>query len=340
MKSMASRSISAAMFVLRRRRSFSFSYPLIERCYNISTNSIVQRPPLPFVSRTLFHSFSKPEYVWHPAKQAFSQPNNSQKPSVAAVLVGWVGSEQRHMREFAEWYTSRGIHAITVSVPPTDLLSYYLGRRAQQDTELLVQALDQWLNEDVENRNLIFHTLCAGWLVYSFILDTIFKHHRHIAGRIKGCIIDSSPLATPDPQIWAKGFSIAILKKRSSYIATDTSVAKPSVIEPVIVSILDKIFSIFFNLPRTKRRFNYGLDLLSKGQPPYPQLYLYSSGDRVLPDQIVKDFIEEQRRDGRKVNSYDFIWSPHVGHLRCQPDLYTNQLTSFLNNCLPSVPHA
>jgi len=275
-------------------------------------------------------------YVWHSAKQT----GGNWKSPVAAValLIGWVGSEQRHLRAFAEWYTDRGMHAITVCLPMGDLLSYYIGSRAQQDTKLLVQTLDKWLSQDKDKhkhtRSLIVHTFCAGWLAYSFILDTILEHYQHLTDQMKGCIIDSSPLAKLDPQIWAKGFSIAIFKKRSSFIATDPAVGKPNAMEPVVVAILQKFFSVFFNHPRVKRRFNHTIELLSRSQPPYPQLYLYSSGDRVLPVQIVKDFVEEQRRCGRQVDSHDFVWSPHVGHLRCQPDLYTNHLTRFLNNCL------
>lgn len=147
----------------------------------------------------------------------------------------------------------------------------------------------------------------------------------------------SSHLLCRLARIWAKGFSIAIFKKRSSFIATDGAVGKPNAMEPVVVALLHKIFSVFFNHPRVKRRFNHTIELLSRNQPPYPQLYLYSSGDRVLPVQIVKDFVEEQKRCGRQVDSHDFVWSPHVGHLRCQPDLYTNLLTRFLNNCLCST---
>lgn len=276
-------------------------------------------------------------YVFHSAKQTGEKWNCP--VAAVALLIGWVGSEQRHLREFAEWYTARGIHAITISLPMVDLLSYYMGSRAQQDTKLLVQTLDKWLSQDKDKhtRSLIVHTCCAGWLAYSFVLDTILEHYQHLTAQMKGCIIDSSPLAKPDPQIWAKGFSIAIFKKRSSFIATDGAVGKPNAMEPVVVALLHKIFSVFFNHPRVKRRFNHTIELLSRNQPPYPQLYLYSSGDRVLPVQIVKDFVEEQKRCGRQVDSHDFVWSPHVGHLRCQPDIYTNLLTRFLNNCLCST---
>jgi hypothetical protein len=68
-------------------------------------------------------------YVWHSAKQI----GGNWKSPVAAVdlLIGWVGSEQRHLRAFVEWYMDRGMHAITVCLPMGDLLSYYMGSRAQ-----------------------------------------------------------------------------------------------------------------------------------------------------------------------------------------------------------------
>lgn len=76
------------------------------------------------------------------------------------------------------------------------------------------------------------------------------------------------------------------------------------------------------------------LDVLSSQQPKCPQLYIYSSADRVIPVVSVEAFIEEQRRIGLKVQACNFISTPHVDHFRNDPQRYTSQLTRFLEDCV------
>nr|ADE77385.1 unknown [Picea sitchensis] len=81
------------------------------------------------------------------------------------------------------------MHAITVCLPMGDLLSYYIGSRAQQDTKLLVQTLDKWLSQDKDKhkhtRSLIVHTFCAGWLAYLSWDDYFMAIAFHSAQRSK-----------------------------------------------------------------------------------------------------------------------------------------------------------
>lgn len=80
------------------------------------------------------------------------------------------------------------------------------------------------------------------------------------------------------------------------------------------------------------RRLSDVVGLLSSGQPTCPQLYIYSSADRVIPAESVESFIEEQRRAGREVRACNFVSTPHVDHFRNNPKLYTSQLTQFLED--------
>lgn len=90
--------------------------------------------------------------------------------------------------------------------------------------------------------------------------------------KIKGCIVDSAPSAAPDPQVWALGFSTALLKKQSvgtkgsilsnhsnmdSMLLTNSDATivdpKPTVVEIVLLVILEKIFKVILNLPSINR---------------------------------------------------------------------------------------
>lgn len=292
-------------------------------------------------------------YRWHlpesnPQLVSKDSDCSSVKSRTVVVLLGWLGAKQKHLKKYAEWYTSRGFHAITFTFPMADVMSYKVGGKAEQHIELLVNHLASWVEEE-NGKNLVFHTFSnTGWLTYGAILEKFQKQDPSLMSSIKGCVVDSAPVAAPDPQVWASGFSAAFLKKQS--IATkglprsnaagvevlvetrNVAEPKPAVAETALLMVLEKFFEVVLNLPSVNRRLSGVLGLLSSEQPKCPQLYIYSSADRVIPVKSVESFIEEQRRAGREVRACDFISSPHVDHFRNDPKLYTSQLTSFLED--------
>ncbi|KAJ4974289.1 hypothetical protein NE237_007463 [Protea cynaroides] len=283
-------------------------------------------------------------YRWH-----LPDPNSSSfaKSRTVVVLLGWLGAKQKHLKRYADWYTSRGFHAITFTFPMSEILSSQVGGKAEQDIELLVNHLAGWLEEE-HGKNLVFHTFSnTGWLTYGVILENLKKQDPTLMGNIRACIVDSAPVATPDPQVWASGFSAAFLKKQSiatkGLASTDSGVEdsgsakrekhKPAVTETALLLVLEKFFEVVLKLPKVNRRLSDVLGLLSSEQPKCPQLYIYSTADRVIPADSVESFIEKQRRAGHEVRACNFVSSPHVDHFRNDPNLYTSQLTKFLEDC-------
>ncbi|KAJ4830638.1 hypothetical protein Tsubulata_036750 [Turnera subulata] len=293
-------------------------------------------------------------YRWHlPQPSAVdvlgSSDCSSKKSKTVVVLLGWLGSKQKHLRKYAEWYTSRGFHAITFTFPMSEVLSYQVGGKAEEDVELLVDHLAAWMEEE-DGKNLVFHTFSnTGWLTYGVILQQFQKQDPSLMGRIRGCIVDSAPVAAPDPQVWASGFSAAFLKKNSvatkMHMSSDMEVStgsktvvepKPAITESALLVVLEKFFDVVLNLPAINRRLSGVLNLLSSGQPSCPQLYIYSSADKVIPADYVESFIEKQRKAGHEVRACNFVNTPHVDHFRNDPKLYSTQLSRFLDDCVLS----
>lgn len=293
-------------------------------------------------------------YRWHlpepSAVFASGSDCSSEKSRTVVVLLGWLGSKQKHLKKYAEWYTSRGFHAITFTFPMAEVLSFQVGGKADEDIELLVNHLAAWLEEE-DGKNLVFHTFSnTGWLIYGAILEQLQKQDPSLVGRIRGCIVDSAPVAAPDPQVWASGFSAAFLKKNSVATKMRTGLndsdinlltgskavvePKPAITEAALLVVLEKFFGVVLNLPSVKGRLSDVLSLLSSAQPSCPQLYIYSSADKVIPAGYVESFIEKQRRAGHQVRACNFVNTPHVDHFRNDPNLYTTQLGSFLDDCV------
>lgn len=326
------------------------SFPLLVNVYQSAELAKASKPTK--TKGSIPASYSDVLYRWHlPETDAIDVSGTSDclamKSRTVVVLLGWLGAKQKHLRKYAEWYTSKGFHVITFTFPMAEILSYQVGGKAEQNIELLVNHLADCLED--EGKNLVFHTFSnTGWLTYGAILEKFQNKDPSLMGRIRGCIVDSAPVASPDPQVWASGFSAAFLKKNSvatkgivytNELETGELVAsrasgepKPAVTETALLLVLEKFFEVILHLPAVNRRLSDVLGLLSSGQPACPQLYIYSSADRVIPAESVESFIEEQRKAGREVRACNFVSTPHVDHFRNDPKLYTTQLSQFLED--------
>ena len=60
--------------------------------------------------------------------------------------------------------------------------------------------------------------------------------------------------------------------------------------------------------------------ILSHQQPLFPQLYIYSSSDRLIPVEFVEAFITKQKQAGYKVRACNFVLSSHVDHFKKFPE--------------------
>ncbi|KAK4368066.1 hypothetical protein RND71_011858 [Anisodus tanguticus] len=275
-------------------------------------------------------------------------------PIVTVVMLGWLGSKQKHLRRYIELYNSRGIHAVTFVASVKDVLSFDLGKKLEERIAVLANELALWLSEtdkDGRERCLIFHTFSnTGWLAYGAILENL-KSRQDLLEKIKGCVVDSGGDPNITPRVWAAGFTAAMLKKRSSFAYPSVEAGEGNevgspltlgnvqvngamLMETLLFAALEKLFSFLLNLPDVNERLTKILSILVNNQPSCPQLYIYSTADKVIPFQSVESFIEEQRKIGREVHSFNFGSSPHVDHYRTYPDNYVSVLLKFLQECM------
>ncbi|KAF8093496.1 hypothetical protein N665_0383s0123 [Sinapis alba] len=292
--------------------------------------------------------------IWNKAQRIVNGGGNENTfgwngKETTVVLLGWLGAKAKHLRRYMEWYNSRGINAVTFTVDVSDLLRLDLGRRLERRIAEFGNELVNWVSEkedDGREKCLVFHSFSnTGWLVYGALLEC-FVGRQELVEKINGCIIDSGGADPLDTKIWAAGFTAAILKKRSSTINTEPNSLgneeenssnpqkkEPLGIESMMLSSLEKLFPIVLNIPEVNMRITRITQKLYENHPPCPQLYLYSSGDKVVPSHAVEIRIKEQQKIGRTVHSFNFKSSPHVDHYRNFPDLYSSQLHNFLQEC-------
>ncbi|KAK1387254.1 transmembrane protein 53 [Heracleum sosnowskyi] len=325
------------------------SSPVLLNIYN-SAQLAKAKPTAYTCDLSIPSSSSDALYKWHlPEPNVIDKFGKSDcllaRSRTVVVLLGWLGAKQKHLRKYAEYYTTRGFNVITFTFPMSEIVGYKAGGKAEEHVDFLVNHLSDCLEDELE-KNLVFHTFSnTGWLTYGVILEKFQEMDYTLRGRIKGCIVDSAPVASPHPQVWASGFSAAFLKKQSAVtkegktteVPGRTNVsgeAKPAFKEAALHVILEKVFEVVLRLPPVNGKLTFLMDKMKSGQPRCPQLYIYSSADKVIPAEFVESFIAEQKRIGHQVRACNFISTPHVDHMRNCPELYKTQLTEFLEDCV------
>ncbi|KAL5664428.1 hypothetical protein ACJX0J_024536, partial [Zea mays] len=100
---------------------------------------------------------------------------------------------------------------------------------------------------------------------YGAVLENL-QSRADLTERIRGCIVDSAPVLEIRPEVWAAGFSAAMLKKSSSMTGPTTesldgpvvngtlnrvgsNVTQPSWGECFLLSTLRKFFEIVLYVP-------------------------------------------------------------------------------------------
>ncbi|KAM1529254.1 hypothetical protein ACFX1Z_018479 [Malus domestica] len=329
-----------------KRTPFSLSLAQSHSSFCFNPNPF-KSLPLSLSSQSPFSSFNP---SLSPSNDDVSTPNRAFHGGIAGnvgsfgthnlevrvVLLGWLGAKTKHLKRYVEWYNSRGIHAVTFVVDPREVLWFDLGRRVENRVSDLARELASWAEHGGER--------------YGAILE-ILQRRQDLMEKIKGCVVDSGAAEPFNPKVWAAGFSAAILKKRSSLTSAAIEARelnesedaaslsklqeeKPPLSEAVVLLILEKLFSVLLKFPDVDKRLTKVVSILSENSPDCPQLYLYSTADKVVPHQSIESFMAEQKRQGRIVRSFNFGTTPHVDHFRNFPDIYSSELDSFLKDCL------
>ncbi|KAG8484127.1 hypothetical protein CXB51_022940 [Gossypium anomalum] len=194
---------------------------------------------------------------------------------ITVVLLGWLGATNKHLNRYVEWYSSRGIHAITFLVELKDLLCLDLVSMLDRRIAELANGLATWGSEkedDGRERCFIFHTFSnTGWLVYGSVIERLadplnlrrlitvhsklLSFKMNVLYQIMNRVKRAYPL-----QVWAAGFAVAIMKKLNSKNGsenrgTDSTLQKvePQMVEAVVLASLEKFFKSVLNMPEVQR---------------------------------------------------------------------------------------
>jgi hypothetical protein len=156
--------LSGLQFVPRDVQSLhSIKVPAIQTVYQHA--NFIKTSGKDEVMPVITSSSSDALYRWHqPHPRACC--NSSDKFHTVVVLLGWLGSRQKHLNKYADWYTSRGFHVVTFTLPMSDIVSYNLGGKTEKNVEMLSGHLAGWVREE-SSKKIIFHTFHSAYKLYN-----------------------------------------------------------------------------------------------------------------------------------------------------------------------------
>ena len=162
--------------ILRPKSLFSsFSYPS-HSSYSLLNlrqyaNLSIRTHSLRIIQSNPFTPSEEVSYRWHlPNPRNYGESDDLDCPSIRSqtvvVLLGWLGAKQKNLKKYADWYTSRGFHVITFTLPMEDIISYKVMEKSEKHIAMLASHLAGYMDEEDHGKNLVFHTFSnTGWIM-------------------------------------------------------------------------------------------------------------------------------------------------------------------------------
>lgn len=273
------------------------------------TNAVVERlfsPP--FCSS----SFTPLDSSW----QHLSGNNNYRHEALSTKQGGFENMEQDN--------TMQGKHSTNGSCGGYEKSAYESGTDSLGASKVLVHCMSN-----------------AGFMAFGNILRRSKEaeegglHERNggvleqllVKSRVAGIVLDSAP-SEATAEIWAKGTVSSLLKK---------PVARTKKDHKLLLSLGEGLAKSYFSVPKYCTRLDALYAAWRTGTPLVPQLYLYSSGDSLIPSQQIEEFRNQQQERGITTISHRWEDSEHCEHYRKHPVEYTAAIRDFLDK-IPGKP--
>ncbi|XP_050746335.1 transmembrane protein 53 isoform X2 [Drosophila biarmipes] len=250
---------------------------------------------------------------------------NDRKDNVPIViLLGWAGCQDRYLMKYSKIYEERGLITVRYTAP-VETLFWKRSEMVLIGEKIL--KLIQDMNFDTHP--LIFHIFSnGGAFLYQHINLAVIKHKSRL--QVRGVIFDSAPgkrrmlgLYRAITAIYRRGKPCNCL---TAFVITITL---------GIMWFVEESISAFRCLfvQSTPLRSSPFCELKNEVNK-YPQLFLYSKGDVVIPYQDVEKFIRLRRDQGIKVSSLCFEDAEHVKIYTKYPKQYIQSVCNFIRNCI------
>lgn len=241
-----------------------------------------------------------------------------------AVVLGWHGSKDRHLRGIARHHASRG--ADVIARAPRTFLAMGLPRGWEREAAPLAREI---LGRDP--RPLVIHAFSnAGFWSARALLDALSDRVP-----LAGSILDSAPGFPERPSFLftAKYAGRAMLPALLEGLRM-----RPALTHPLLTPPVSAFLGAWHLLARRQVRFmeqsQPRMSALHRGRP---LLAIYGGSDELVPARYVEAFLDRCAREGVLAERLFFPEGTHVRHLVTHRAEYLEAVDRFLTRALAVV---
>ncbi|XP_052899095.1 transmembrane protein 53-B [Anopheles moucheti] len=241
------------------------------------------------------------------------------------LLLGWAGCQDKYLMKYSKIYEDRGLITIRYTAPVENLFWKRAGMH-QIGEKILKLIYDM----NFDSHPLIFHVFSnGGAFLYQHIALALRRSKSPI--NICGMIFDSAP---GDRRI--VGLYRAITAIYGKERRCNTLLSALMAVAAILLWTFEDAFNYVLNFikPRgyeVQTNPSYNLKYESNA---WPQLFLYSREDLLIPYTDIEKFANYRRRCGVDVRMVCFERSEHVKHYIRHPQQYVYTVCKFINDCL------
>lgn len=236
------------------------------------------------------------------------------------VLLGWAGCQDRYLAKYSAIYEEKSCITLRYTAPVECLFwrrdkMPYIGRR------LLKVITDKQLDE----HPIIFHIFSnGGAILYQHV--SLAMQQANTPLKVRGVIFDSAP---------GERRLTALFKAISAIIGGHPLANLPM---SFVITFFISVLWFFEVIAQAFSRTPIETNPIALAEEPYtwPQLFLYSNTDTMIPASDVEKFASRRAERGVRVQLVLFTNSPHVKHYTTYRDVYVNTVCSFVHECLIS----
>lgn len=236
------------------------------------------------------------------------------------LVLGWAGSKDNNVRKYEQIYAKMGYHTIRFS--PTNQLTFF---NTSQHKQYAVQLLDLMKNElNLTKNPLITHFFSNAcvFIIYQYILSNDAIEYDFFKRNQKSAIFDSAPG-------WAHS-GLKFLVGIEDLVKNDLPSTFMAPVRYLLAGTFVGLISAYHYSTSGKHYFTNAFETLLNDLRPIPTLVFYSTRDKLISAERIKELIERRRSKGALIDSVVYDDCEHVMLYVKHPEDYSKHMYEHL----------
>ncbi|XP_012274267.1 transmembrane protein 53 [Orussus abietinus] len=238
------------------------------------------------------------------------------------VLLGWAGCQDKYLAKYSAMYEEKSCITLRYTAPVECL--FWRRDRMPSIGKRLVQVI---VEKSLNKHPIFFHVFSnGGAFLYQHVSFAMLRTDTPL--KVKGVIFDSAPGERRLTSLF-KAISVIL----GGHPLTNLPMS-------FFITVFLSMLWFYEVVSQTWKKNGCPIltnpIALAEEVHSWPQLFLYSNADTLIPASDVEKFAKRRAERGVRVQMVLFTDSPHVKHYAVYREVYVSTICSFMHECLAS----